>query len=82
MTNDTYQINHQFECNEKCIVYLFTCKRCLKQCVGQTTIPFDTVGTTTKVTAENFNTLSHACKNICFGISQAQATFVFSMTFP
>ena len=36
MTNETYKINHQFECNEKCLVYLPTCKKCLKQFVGQT----------------------------------------------
>ena len=35
-TNETYKINHQFECNEKCLVYLLTCKKCLKQYVGQT----------------------------------------------
>ena len=27
-----YTINHQLECNEKCLVYLLTCKKC----VGQT----------------------------------------------
>ena len=31
-----HKINHQFECNEKCLVYLLTCKKCLKQYVGQT----------------------------------------------
>ena len=36
MTNETYKINHQFECNKKCLVYLLTCKKCLKQYVGQT----------------------------------------------
>ena len=36
VTNETYKINHQFECNEKCLVYLLTCKKCLKQYVGQT----------------------------------------------
>ena len=36
VTNETYKINHQFECNEKCIVYLLTCKKCLKQHVEQT----------------------------------------------
>ena len=36
VTNETYKINHQFDCNEKCLVYLLTCKNCLKQCVGQT----------------------------------------------
>ena len=35
VTNETYKINHQFECNEKCLVYLLTCKQCLKQYAGQ-----------------------------------------------
>ena len=36
VTNETYKINHQFECNEKCLVYSLTCKKCLKHYVGQT----------------------------------------------
>ena len=37
VTNKIYnKINHQFECNKKCLVYLLTCKKCLKQYVGQT----------------------------------------------
>ena len=32
----TYEINHKFDCNEQCLVYLLTCKKCLKQNVGQT----------------------------------------------
>ena len=35
VTNETYKINHQFDCNEKCLVYLLTCKKYLKQYVGQ-----------------------------------------------
>ena len=35
VTNETYKINHQFDCNEKCLVYLMTCKKCLKQYDGQ-----------------------------------------------
>ena len=31
----TYKINHKFDCNEKCLVYLLTCNRCLKQYGGQ-----------------------------------------------
>ena len=42
-------------------------------------IPFNIVGTTSKLTTENFNHLSHACKNTCFGIYQAQVTMVFSV---
>ena len=36
VTNETYKINHPFSCDEKCLVYLLTCKKCLKQYVGQT----------------------------------------------
>ena len=30
-----YKINHKFDCNEKCLVYLITYNKCLKQYVGQ-----------------------------------------------
>ena len=29
-TGKAYKINHQFICNSKCLVYLLTCKACLK----------------------------------------------------
>ena len=32
----TYKINHKFDCNEKCLVYLITCSKSLKQYVEQT----------------------------------------------
>ena len=32
----TYKINHKFECNEKCLVYLITCNKYLKEYAGQT----------------------------------------------
>ena len=32
----TYKVNHKFGCNEKCLVYLITWNKCLKQYVGQT----------------------------------------------
>ena len=31
-----FEINHRFDCNESCLIYLITCNRCPKQCVGQT----------------------------------------------
>ena len=36
VTKEEYKINHCFDCNENCFIYLFTCKVCLKQYVGQT----------------------------------------------
>ena len=36
VTGETYIINHRFNCNEKCLVYLLTCNKCKTQDVGQT----------------------------------------------
>ena len=33
VTNETYKINYQFEYKEKCLIYLLTCKKCLKQTI-------------------------------------------------
>ena len=35
-----FKINHRFDCNERCLIYLITCDRCLKQYVGQTVDEF------------------------------------------
>ena len=35
-TNHTYKINHEFNCNEDCLIYLLTGKICHKQYVAQT----------------------------------------------
>ena len=37
-----YKINHRFDCNGKCLVYLITCNKCLKQYVRQTADMFRT----------------------------------------
>ena len=36
-TKNTYQINHSFDCNDKCLIYLFNCTTCGKQYTGKTT---------------------------------------------
>ena len=35
-TTKTYKINHSFDCNDKCLIYLLSCKSCGKQYVGNT----------------------------------------------
>ena len=40
MTKERYRINHQLDCNSKCLVYLLTCKVCNIQYVGQTSDKF------------------------------------------
>ena len=51
VTGENFKINHKFNCTDKCLVYLATCKICNKQYTGQTTdsfratIPDKTFGT-------------------------------------
>ena len=40
VTKETFKINHHFNCNSKCLIYLFSCKVCEKQYVGSTTDKF------------------------------------------
>ena len=35
-----YVINHSFNCNDKCIIYLLTCNKCKMQYVGKTVDEF------------------------------------------
>ena len=35
-----FKINHRFVCNERSLIYLITCNRCLKQYLGKTTDEF------------------------------------------
>ena len=37
MTGDTFKINHSLNCDDKCLIYLMTCKQCNKQYTGETT---------------------------------------------
>ena len=36
VTKVSYRINHKFDCDSKCIIYLFSCKTCGLQYVGST----------------------------------------------
>ena len=40
VTKETFKINHRFDCNSKCLIYLLSCKVCGKQYVGSTTDRF------------------------------------------
>ena len=40
VSGEIFKINHKFNCNDKCLVYLATCKICNKQYTGQTTNSF------------------------------------------
>ena len=40
VTGETCKINHKFNCDDKCLIYLCTCEGCGKQYVGETTGKF------------------------------------------
>ena len=40
LIQNSYKINHQFNCSEKCLVYFLTYNKCFKQYVGQTVDEF------------------------------------------
>ena len=40
VTSETFKINHRLTCDDKCLVYLFTCKTCSKQYNEETTDQF------------------------------------------
>ena len=40
VTGETFQINHELNCDDKCLIYLLKCKVCKKQYVGETTDAF------------------------------------------
>ena len=37
VTGNTFKINHTLNCDDKCLIYLVTCKQCNKQYTGETT---------------------------------------------
>ena len=70
VTQNTYKINHQFNCSEKCLVYLLKCNKCFKQNVRQTGT--NSVGgrITINLMIENSKELNLACSNIFLVIYQ------------
>ena len=55
----SYKINHSFDCNEKCLIYLLTCNCCQKQYVGQTVDIFRNTWNNYKDNARKFDRGEH-----------------------
>ena len=80
-----YVINHSFNCNDKCIIYLLTCNKCKMQYAGKTVDDF-------RLRWNNFkdNNRKYLRKESCMkqhfntylNTSQARVTIVFWMTSP
>ena len=73
----TYKINHKFDCNEKCLVYLITCNKCLKQYVGQTVDMFRSRWNNYKVIVGNLIEEKTVCKDTFTNIFSYQVILVF-----
>ena len=53
VTENKYKINHKLNCDDKCLISLFTCKQYLKLCVEELQTLFAKDGTTIKTTPES-----------------------------
>ena len=40
VTGESFEINHKFNCDDRCLIYLLTCNKCRKQYVGKTVDSF------------------------------------------
>ena len=72
---ETYIINHKFNCNDKCLVYLLT-YNCCKKYGGQTIDEFRCRSNNYKVIVGNINVVKHVCNNTCMSIFAAATIFV------
>ena len=64
VTSQTFTINDPLTCDDKCLVYLFTCKTCSKQYTGETTDQFKW----NNYKSESLRDENLVCKNIGMNI--------------
>ena len=74
VTGETFQINHEINGDDKCLIYLLKCKVCNKQYVGETTDAFRLRCNNHKGHDRQFKTMKVACNNIFMSIFIAKVT--------
>ena len=67
-TDETFEINHELNCDDKCLIYLLKCKVCNKQYVGETTDQFRLRWNNFKDKDKNFRDMKVVCNNIFMNI--------------
>ena len=70
VTGETFIINHKFDCNARCLVYLLTCRKCEIQHVGQTVDQFRSIWNNYKSDSRKYSrggscTLQHLLNHYC-----------------
>ena len=79
VTGETYIINHRFDCNERCLVYLLTCNKCN---LGRLLTSFGQDETITKVTCMQQHLFNHFCTSgHCGFLENVSLTFI-DKTYP
>ena len=68
VADQTFQINHELNCDDKCLIYLLKCKVCNKQYVGETTDQFRLRWNNFKDKDKNFRDMKVVCNNIFMNI--------------
>ena len=76
VTGETSIINHKFNCNDKCLVYLLTCNCCKKQYVVKLSTNSILDGKILKVIVGNINVVKHVCNNTYMSIFAAATIIV------
>ena len=71
VTNESYKMNHKFDCEIKCIIYLFSCKACGLQYVSSTVERF----------RFRWNNYKNCQRETAQGVTPPQSSFSFTNTF-
>ena len=75
VTGDTFKINHKLKnCDDKCLIYLVTCKQCNKQYRVKLQISFVIDGVTIKLMLECLTGKSLVCRNTYVNIFRLRVT--------
>ena len=77
VTGDTFKIDHSLNCDDKCLIYLVTCKQCNKQYTGETTDLFRNRCNTIKTMLESLTGKSLVCRNTYINIIRLRVTKAF-----
>ena len=70
----SFKINHICDCSKRCLIYLITCNRCLKQYVGQTVDEFRYRWNNYKDNAKSLKVENTASKDTCMNTLIYQGT--------
>ena len=77
VTGDTFKIDHSLNCDDKCLIYLVTCKQCNKQYTSETTDLFRNRWNTIKTMLESLTGKSLVCRNTYINIFRLRVTKAF-----